>query len=74
MLLSLAFPLAIASSFQLSLALGLESAEFNVTQAIIEQGVNVSAIPALVSLTDQSSLFACNIAVGHAHSMFVLQD
>lgn len=71
MLLSLAFPLAIASSIKLCLALGLEFAEFNVTQAIIEQGVNVSAIPALVALTDQSSVFACNIAVGRTLSMFV---
>lgn len=66
MLPSLAFSLALASSVELSLALVLETADFNVTQALFEQGVNVSAVPALAALTDQSSVFACSIAVGHA--------
>lgn len=63
--LHVAFWLAAASSFELSLALNLESADFNVTQALIEQGFNLSAVPALANLTDQSSVFACSIAVGH---------
>lgn len=62
---SLVFSLALASSIKLSLALRLEFADFNVTQALVEQGVNVSAIPALAGLADESSVFACNIAVGH---------
>ena len=66
MLPSLVFSLAVASAVELTLALGGESADFDVTQALIEQGVNVSAVPALAALTDQSSVFACSIAVGHA--------
>lgn len=66
MLPSLIFSLAVASSVDLSLALVLEPVDFNVTQALIEQGVNVSAVPALAALTDQSSVFACSIAVRHA--------
>ncbi|KAJ0120475.1 fad binding domain containing protein [Diaporthe amygdali] len=62
MLSSLLFSLAVASSIKPPFTSGLESADFNVTQALIEQGVNVSAIPALGTLTDQSSVFACNIA------------
>lgn len=61
-----AFSLALASSVELSLALSLETADFNATHALIEQGVNVSAVPALASLADQSSVLACSIAVSHA--------
>lgn len=66
MLPSLVISLALASSVKLSLALVLESADFNVMQALCEQGINVSAVPALSALTEESSVFACSIAVGHA--------
>lgn len=57
------FSLALAASIELSVALSLETADFNATHALVEQGVNVSAVPALASLADQSSVFACGIAV-----------
>ncbi|KIX97936.1 uncharacterized protein Z520_06014 [Fonsecaea multimorphosa CBS 102226] len=39
-----------------------EPPDFNVTEALINQGVNVSALPELDSLTKRSSLSACSIA------------
>jgi hypothetical protein len=47
-----------------------EPTNFDVTEALISQGVNVSAIPALEGLLDRSSSSACSIAVGY---MFNLQ-
>ena len=41
-----------------------EPADFNVTEALIEQGVNLSALPELASLAERSSNSACQIAVG----------
>ena len=43
-----------------------EPAEFNVTEALIDNGLNVSAIPELVGLVERSSISACSIAVGCA--------
>lgn len=40
-----------------------ESPDFNVTAALLEQGVNVSALPDLASLVERSSDSACSIAV-----------
>lgn len=40
-----------------------EPADFNVTDALLSQGVNVSAIPALEGLVERSSTSACSIAV-----------
>ena len=40
-----------------------EAADFNVTEALLDQGVNVSALPELASLVERSSNLACNIAV-----------
>lgn len=40
-----------------------ETAEFNITVALIENGVNVSAIPELASLAERSLLSGCSIAV-----------
>jgi len=45
-----------------------ESPEFNVTEALIENGVNVSAIPELAGLVVRSSLSGCSIAVGLSQS------
>ncbi|KAI8933444.1 hypothetical protein NX059_010058 [Plenodomus lindquistii] len=39
-----------------------ESADFNVTEALIGNGVNVSAIPQLAGLVDRTSLSGCSIA------------
>ena len=40
-----------------------EASDFNVTEALIDQGVNVSALPELAGLAERSSNLACNIAV-----------
>jgi hypothetical protein len=41
-----------------------EPADFNVTEALIDNGINVSAIPELAGLVVRSSLKGCSIAVG----------
>jgi hypothetical protein len=64
MQVSRVFLLAVTSYVQMSLAVGVESVDFNVTQALIDQGFNTSAIPALTTLTNKSSSFGCSIAVG----------
>lgn len=46
---------AVASTF--------EPADFNVTEALLDNGVNISAIPGLEGLVERSSLGACSIAV-----------
>lgn len=40
-----------------------EAPEFNVTEALIKNGVNVSAIPELAGLVVRSSVSGCSIAV-----------
>jgi hypothetical protein len=40
-----------------------EPADFNVTAALIANGVNVSAIPQLSGLVKRSSLSGCSVAV-----------
>lgn len=40
-----------------------EPADFNVTEALITQSVNVSALPQLSELAKRSSELGCNIAV-----------
>jgi hypothetical protein len=42
-----------------------EPADFNVTEALIANGVNVTALPQLSSLVERTSLFSCSIAVRH---------
>lgn len=46
-----------------------EPANFNVTEALIGNGVNVSAIPELSNLVVQSSLKRCSIAVSQVRSI-----
>lgn len=46
-----------------------EPADFNVTEALIKQGVNVSAIPQLSGLIERSSDFGCNTAVSSIKCM-----
>ena len=41
-----------------------EPADFNVTEALIDNGINVSTIPDLADLAARSSLKGCSIAVG----------
>jgi hypothetical protein len=65
---SLLLSLAFASLVQLSLAVGIDSPDFDVIQALREQGLDISAIPALATLTDQNSIFSCGIAVGAANA------
>ncbi|KAH0846732.1 FAD binding domain protein [Fonsecaea pedrosoi] len=47
-----------------------EPPEFNVTQALIDQGVNVSALPELASLTKRSSISPCSIACDSLRLLF----
>jgi hypothetical protein len=42
-----------------------EPADFNVTEALIANGVNVSAIPQLSGLVERTSPSGCSIAVRH---------
>jgi hypothetical protein len=42
-----------------------EPVDFNVTKALIANGVNVSAIPQLSGLVERTSLSGCSIAVRH---------
>lgn len=43
-----------------------EAPDFNVTEALVDAGVNVSDIPELAGLAQRSSLGACKIAVSYA--------
>ncbi|ORY16879.1 FAD binding domain-containing protein [Clohesyomyces aquaticus] len=47
-----------------------EPSDFNVTEALIDQGVNVSAIPALEGLVERSSSSACSIACNSLQIIF----
>ncbi|KIW75662.1 hypothetical protein Z517_10404 [Fonsecaea pedrosoi CBS 271.37] len=47
-----------------------EPPEFNVTQALIDQGVNVSALPELASLSKRSSISPCSIACDSLRLLF----
>ena len=40
-----------------------EPADFNITEALVDKGVNVSAIPGLSDLAERSSTDGCSIAV-----------
>ena len=42
-----------------------EPADFNVTKALLDNGVNVTAIPGLAELVERSSSSACSIAVSY---------
>jgi hypothetical protein len=43
-----------------------ESADFNITEALLSNGVNVSALPELDGLSERRSLFSpCSAAVCH---------
>ena len=50
-----------------------EPADFNVTKALIAQGVNVSALPQLASLVERSSDRGCDIAVSTSNNSGVQQ-
>lgn len=45
------------------LASAFEPADFNVTKALLDSGVSVTAIPGLAGLVERSSTDACSIAV-----------
>ncbi|KAK8093527.1 hypothetical protein PG997_000212 [Apiospora hydei] len=58
-----------------SLAIGAQSqafelANFNVTDALVQQGVNLSALPELAPLADRSSDFACHIACDSLQTLY----
>jgi hypothetical protein len=48
-----------------------EPSDFNITEALIAQGINVSALPKLTALERRSSDLACNIAVSTLPSRLV---
>jgi hypothetical protein len=48
-----------------------EPSDFNITEALIAQGINVSALPELTALERRSSDLACNIAVSTLPSRLV---
>jgi hypothetical protein len=48
-----------------TIASRFEPVDFNVTQALLDNGVQVAAIPGLAGLVNQSSPNACSIAVSH---------
>jgi hypothetical protein len=55
-----------------ALANSFEPSDFNVTEALVDNGVNISAIPGLAGLVERSSLNGCSIAVGcleHHHRL-----
>ncbi|KAF2820323.1 FAD-binding domain-containing protein [Ophiobolus disseminans] len=64
------------SLWALALAAGVsaqdtfESPDFNVTEALIENGINVSAIPELASLAVRSSTSGCSIACSSLKLIF----
>jgi len=56
--------LILLASFLASVASQVfEPADFNVTEALIAQGVNVSALPHLSELVERASDLGCDIAV-----------
>lgn len=45
-----------------------EASDFNVTEALVANGVDVSALPELANLTTKRSLFSpCAVAVGQSN-------
>jgi hypothetical protein len=42
-----------------------EVADFNTTEALLNNGVNVSELPVLASLVDRASTSGCSAAVSH---------
>lgn len=40
-----------------------EAADFNITEALLDNGVNVSALPDLAPLVDRASTSGCSAAV-----------
>lgn len=64
-----------ATSFVTALALGVgvsaqtgdvfEAPDFNITEALLDNGVNVSAIPELAGLVERTLLSGCSIAVSY---------
>jgi hypothetical protein len=51
------------------LAKAFEPANFNVTKALIKNGVNISSVPELADLEGYSSLEGCSIAVSICQSL-----
>jgi hypothetical protein len=46
-----------------------EPADFNVTEALLDNGVNVSYIPELAPLVERSVLSGCSIAVSTSYGL-----
>lgn len=57
LLLLTSYAIAVASQI-------FEDKDFNVTEALISQGVDVSSLPQLDAITERSSDLGCSIAVG----------
>jgi len=56
-------PFIFASFASLALSQTFEASDFNVTEALIAQGVDVASLPGLSGLVRRSSKTACDIAV-----------
>ena len=53
----------VAATVRVSAQDTFEAPDFNVTEALIQNGVNVSAMPELAQLATRSSLSGCSVAV-----------
>ena len=53
-----------------------ETPDFNVTEALVEQGVNISTLPELAGLVERSSNLACSIAVSaiYCNLLYLIDD
>ena len=61
----LAMRLLLLTSYAIAVASQIfENENFNVTEALISQGVDVSALPQLNAITERLSDLGCSIAVG----------
>ncbi|KPI40357.1 Bifunctional solanapyrone synthase [Cyphellophora attinorum] len=48
----------------------IESADFNATEALLEKGINITALPQLAALAERSSNAACSIACGSLRILY----
>ncbi len=55
--------LALATSVLVRAQSTFESADFNATEALVDLGINVTALPDLAQLSERSSTAGCSIAV-----------
>jgi hypothetical protein len=49
-----------------------EPVDFNITRALLDNGVNVSAIPELTHITKRDALSGCSIAVSYTVQIYYM--